>query len=314
MFNINNLPYPEIIRNLYQKYYFNVRREGEEYSSHWKKYSSLCDVRIDSQGDIRATGCGFGDIYYQKPWHRVANALSVVSHIRKMQDTRDIRKLMRESSDLLRKFSAYMSYDVFRQLCALSLIKRYLSFKAEDSLKALIIGDGYGFLSGMVHTLYPRSRITLVDIGSTLLFQALSLQSVFPDCVHGLMPFEKDPEADFVYCKAEEIASANGYVFDLIINISSMQEMTMEMINVYFSFIRKTAQVNNIFYCCNRESKVLPGGEKIEYMKYPWKNDDKIMLDEIPAFYRHYYSHRFPFKHQFEPMRHRVVRMATQSK
>jgi len=309
--NLKDVPAPDIITGLYAKHYSGADRTGKEYSSHWRKYSGLCEVRIGSDGDIRARGCGFGDMYYRKPWHKAASALLIASYLRNMQSEREVRDLMRTASVIVRKMSACMSYDAFRQVCALSTLGKYVPFNREDAFDVLIIGDGYGFLSALVRYVYPRSRITLVDIGPILLFQTLNLQAVFPESSHALIP--DCHKADFVYCEAEGMGSLGARSFDVCINISSMQEMTNEMIRTYFSLIRKTAHEHTIFYCCNRELKVLPGGERIEYSKYPWLDDDTILLDEVPEYYRYYYSHTYPFKRYFEPMRHRVVRMARPS-
>lgn len=310
MKRVDELKYPEIIRELYQEYYIKDRSDGREYSSHWKKFSKLFDVSIDERGYCRCVGHGFGDFGDKKIWHRLTNALTIASYLRGMDNADHIRSLMRYSGAIVKTFSTYLSYEAFRQLCALSVFRKYLSYTEQDMFNVLCIGDGYGFLSAMIRTLYPRSRIMLVDIGSTLLFQSLNLQIAFPDAVHVLIPSDKSAEADFVYCRAEDTDMVSDRMFSLIVNISSMQEMNMESVNSYFSFVRRTAMADNIFYCSNRELKVLPGGERLEYSKYPWLRDDKILLDGCPGFYKYRYYHKPPFKRYFDPMRQRVVQMA----
>ncbi|MDD5069560.1 MAG: putative sugar O-methyltransferase [Candidatus Omnitrophica bacterium] len=307
---IDLLPYPKIIRELYDQYYLKSQQQAKEYSSHWRKYSEASNVNIDPKGRIVAVGCGFGDMYHQKPWHKLASAFTISSYLRKMPDRVDLEKLIKVALDVLPKFSSYMSYDVFRQLCSLALIRKHLPFKSKDAFKVLIIGDGYGFLSAIIRSIYPNACIILVDIGSILLFQALNLQKVFSSNTHDLLSGNNANECDFMYCRAKDISLLREKRFDLSINISSMQEMTNEMIREYFSLIRQTSNDDNFFYCCNRKLKILPCGERIEYKNYPWQEDDQILLEESPLFYKYYYSHRFPFKHYFEPMFHRIVRMA----
>jgi hypothetical protein len=178
----------------------------------------------------------------------------------------------------------------------------------------MVIGDGYGFLSSVIKRLYPFAKIVLVDIGKVLLFQCVNLQVIFPKNLHlGILNgFEISGKFDFLYCPAEDIEKLTGINFQLVVNISSMQEMDMTTIKRYFDYIRFHVTPDNLFYCCNRESKELPGGETINFSDYPWMKEDRHLIDEEPAFYRYYFTGKFPFIRYFDgPIHHRLTNMKT---
>lgn len=89
-----------------------------------------------------------------------------------------------------------------------------------------------------------------------------------------------------------------------------MQEMNLDSIHRYFKFLRLNSSKDNLFYCCNRRLKTLPGGEVIEFSKYPWHINDQHFIDEEPLFYRYFMSPYFPFVHYFEGrMQHRLTNL-----
>ena len=65
------------------------------------------------------------------------------------------------------------------------------------------------------------------------------------------------------------------------------------------------------FYCCNRELKELNDGAIIDFFKYPWKDSDEIIVDELCPWQKKYYSIKPPFFHNYDgPVRHRLVRLS----
>ncbi|GAG14167.1 unnamed protein product, partial [marine sediment metagenome] len=123
-----------------------------------------------------------------------------------------------------------------------------------ERFDVLIIGDGYGFLSSLLKSLYPNSKITLIDIGKVLLFPAVNLQIIHPHCNHTFIDSTNlnTKNFDFLYVPAENIWNLNGVKYKLIITISAMQEMNYETINNYFRFMRLRATEDNLFYCSSR--------------------------------------------------------------
>ena len=72
----------------------------------------------------------------------------------------------------------------------------------------------------------------------------------------------------------------------LFVNIASFQEMSYRSIEDYF----KTIISNNAYlYSCNREVKVLYGGERIEFIRYPWGNGEIMFSEDCPWHKEFYY-------------------------
>jgi len=50
--------------------------------------------------------------------------------------------------------------------------------------------------------------------------------------------------------------------------------------------MRSQKSKSTYFYCCNRVSKTLPDGERLEFDKYGWRESDKIIFDELCPWYK----------------------------
>ena len=149
-------------------------------------------------------------------------------------------------------------------------------------LNVLMIGDGFGVLASMFKSVFPNSTVVMIDIGKTLLFQAYRCQRAHPGADHVLATAEADLQsAEFVYCPAEQLESLGNLRFDLAVNTNSMQEMNDQTIQGYFDFLRGHFHPENLFYCCNRESKTMEGGEVSEFLNYPWRDDDRHLVDGV---------------------------------
>ena len=83
---------------------------------------------------------------------------------------------------------------------------------------------------------------------------------------------------------------------NLFINIASMQEMKKTTIKKYFDIISNN---KSYFYCCNRELKILPDGEKIIFNNYPW-GKGKIIFKEDCCWHQKYYDFFPPFIKKYD--------------
>jgi len=99
---------------------------------------------------------------------------------------------------------------------------------------------------------------------------------------------------------------------DYAVNVVSMQEMDPPVTAEYFNDLRSIAGRRKLlFYCCNREEKTMPDGIVTRFKDYPWLAEDQILTDEICPWHQFYYSKRPPFYHQYNPIRHKLVVMAS---
>jgi len=154
--------------------------------------------------------------------------------------------------------------------------------------RILVIGDGSGILSGLLKAMYPDCSLVLVDIGKSLFYQAHHCQKANPEMNHMLVEKDTDlSQADFLYCPTENLHMLEKLDFDVAVNIASMQEMNTATIVRYFDFLRRRLKTNNLFYCCNRESKTLVGGEVSEFYNYPWSPNDQVIVEGVCPWHRY---------------------------
>jgi hypothetical protein len=292
---LGTVPNPGLLNSLGKRYYAEAPDSERErvVSSHWREHSSNFVVEFDSEANlVSLSGGEFGVCRWNNLNHQAMDRLCILSHFLHLGDKRGIVRAMGAASTVCGRMGFNPTLDVFRQACSLALISRHISReKRSGKLVFLMIGDGFGVLSAMTKIVFPRATVVMVDIGKTLLFQAYHCQIAHPDMTHRLA--EKSDGlngVDFVYCPADQIDGLNGLGFDVAINIASMQEMNPESVDQYFGFLRANLKPDNLFYCCNRESKTLVGGEVSDFNRYPWAAEDKVLLDEGCPWHKYFFG------------------------
>ncbi|TSA04189.1 MAG: putative sugar O-methyltransferase [Nitrospiraceae bacterium] len=270
-------------------------------SSHWRVYSQGAQVEIDEEGHLlNLRGEGFGGYQDERMLKRLADYVCCAIHFLRAEEKQEIVRLTKIAFALIKRIPFghhYLSYDLFRQVVALATINRHFRPRGDEKFNILVIGDGFGFLAALIKSVYPSASVLLADIGRTLFFQCLYLQVLHPQCSHVVMGSDGGnrpglPDVDFLYCQTEHLETIEDCRLHLVINVCSMQEMTTTAIARHFRYIRKHAEAGAMFYCCNRESKVLPGGEKVEFEAYPWLPTDRHLIDGYPLVYRFWFSSR----------------------
>ncbi|MBW8000484.1 MAG: putative sugar O-methyltransferase [Planctomycetes bacterium] len=160
----------------------------------------------------------------------------------------------------------------------------------EKPSNILEIGGGNGNLASIFHY-YSKSRITLVDIPTTIVSAIAFLSYVFPDAKM-LYPQDMSPgkdlnSCDFCFILPDQTISLSDSSFDLAINNGSFQEMTSEQIDEYFKLIYRVLKDNGIFSTLNRVEKVPSKETKpIRFSEYPYTFVHEILLHEIDPFMR----------------------------
>jgi SAM-dependent methyltransferase len=284
------LPRPEIIRSLLQQYYVDGGAiEGA--SSHWRHYAKQFKVEADETGAIRSlAGVGFGNAHWSSWPDRLFSGATVFAHLLTAQERQRVWRAWLGMKTVCRMMGTDPTFDAFRQACSLSLIQRHLP-GTDARRRVLIIGDGHGLLAGLVKHAWRNAEVTLVDLGRTLLFQTVNLQRAYPEAHHVLAGQDLlGGTTDFVYCAADQMAALESVTFDLAVNIASMQKMTPDTVDGYFRFLRRHMAPNHLFYCCNRDRKVLPGGEVSSFADYPWRRGDRHLVDEPCPWHQYFLS------------------------
>lgn len=300
--------------------YYGAGAPSAGMSSHWREYSGRFRVRVDDRGDLIADGVGFGEGRWHSRVHRLCDAVTRTVHLTHLAGRAAIRSNYRTAVAVVSRMALDPTLDVFRQACTVALLQSRLP--ASDRIaRVVIIGDGFGVLGALLATWLPKAQVVFVDLGETLLFQAHHVRRAFPDDAHALIPGPVTmwPTARFVYCPSEYADTLRGIPCDLAINVASMQEMGPSVVDHYFDILRDCLTPAGHFYCCNRERKVMPGGEVSELERYPWDPADQILLDERCPWHQYYFAARgfawvrgvpIPGLHRYDgPHRHRLVRM-----
>lgn len=320
-----------LIRTLLDRYY-GADSPAEErgfISSHWQYHSQTFRLRLDADGAIAELhGEGKGTWLWSRPQRRLLDQACIGSHFLHIPHRLDVLRLLRTAGGVCRSMGLHPTLDVFRQVCTLALLRRYLPASAGlGRLNVMFIGDGYGVLAALVKAVIPNSTAVMVDIGKTLLFQAHYCQRAHPASIHAFVDEVTDlPQADFVYCPAERLAALERFEFDAAVSIASMQEMNEPTVTRYFTFLRQHLRPTNLFYCCNRERKELLGGEVSEFIRYPWRADDIALVDGYCPWHQYFFASRraqrgpkvfgvrMPLIGYYDgPIRHRLARLAVAS-
>ena len=307
-----------VFNRIYQRFYVQGERKIDiAASSHWKEFSRKFSV-TNENGEFRLKGYGFGG---QESGVGINNIFTLIGNIFQLVNLNNNTLLgdLRHAKKIVGSMGLSFSQDAFRQTCSLNLIAKYIGDRQKIK-NILVIGDGPGILSALMHSYFPGARITLVDLGSVLFFQSYQLSKAFPETPQCIADEDAPIENGFIFCPADSLDYVTTVEFDLAINIASMQEFDPKVIANYFSLIRE--RKTKIFYCCNRLEKKLVGGEVTRFMDYPWENADEHLIDEFCPWHQWFMGLsstprvRFlgisvPFMHRYDgPHWHRLTRLA----
>ena len=147
--------------------------ESSGASSHWQILGPQSEIRIEKEAIVALRGAGFGDC--QKVGAgviRVFHFATILSYLAILRDRSSILRWMvyaRKILYSLHDLDMFFSYDVFRQCCIASILEPYVAKWRNPNI--LLIGDGYGILSGLLKIRFPELRLFLADIFPALIFQ-----------------------------------------------------------------------------------------------------------------------------------------------
>jgi len=290
-------------------------------SSHWAECAKHLKVNPVDEDDFEATGYGFGTSANHSLPARLLAWTGNTLHLM-ILGLPGIQAHVRYAKRVVDRMGLIFSQDAFRQVCTVNLLYHYLNTEKAPE-RILIIGDGYGVLSALLHTLYPNSRLFLVDLGSVLFFQACHLQRAFPKAAQAITDEKEGFIGVFNFVPADRLETLPLVNFDLAVNVASMQEMAPVAISRYFSLLRE--RKTRLFYCCNRLEKRLIGGEINRFMDYPWKPDDEHLIDELCPWHQWFFGRGssslvrlfgipIPLVHRYDgPHWHRLTRLKGES-
>lgn len=183
--------------------------------------------------------------------------------------------------------------DALRQLYTLEFLLRHGVVRG----RVVLIGDGFGYLAGLIGLRCRDTSLVLIDLDSQLEVQRETLGRL--ELLGRAMLVRADESPDLSFERV-----------DLAINIASMQEMNATTVATYFRLLRRWR--TQYFYCCNRERKEMPGGEVSAFASYPWQADDEHIVDEPCPWHQWRFGIRPPFRRRYDGVHlHRLTRLAS---
>ena len=309
---------------LYERFYKDGKALLDRSASgHWRECARHFKITDCGRDDLQAVGYGFGSSdsirYSDRLFALAGNGIRMAG-----LKVPGLTKRVRDAKTVVRRMGLWFSQDAFRQVCTLTLIEKQLAPMATPK-RILIIGDGPGILSALLHASYPSAEIFLIDLGSVLFFQAYNHHRGFPDERKAITDEStiRDGFIAFNYCPADRLSTLPNCDFDLAVNVASMQEMDKAVTADYFALMRR--HNTKLFYCCNRLEKHLVGGEISRFMDYPWSPADEHLIDEPCPWHQWYFgigrspnvtflSLPVPLMHRYDGLHwHRFTRLERKS-
>jgi hypothetical protein len=165
-----------------------------------------------------------------------------------------------------------LCFDMVKHAILINKVKSIVDF--QKSKKIVIIGDGFGFLGSLLKFLYPKVRITFVNLQKNLFldycFFVKSFQNLddVPTLIeaHQLTNFQKD-----------EL---------LFFNVASLGEMTPNQVKMYLHTI---SEVGGTLVSLNRNLKKHPDGTIVNLSELLESKQSELLFDENPCkFYAKY--------------------------
>ncbi len=313
--NING--YKHILEDLYDRYYESFSEHSDVTSSYWR---TIRGHKVSKKNnEYLIDGYGFGSYRSRNPVNHLKSIPESVLLFHLLRKYQCPNYLIDAGKTIVAKSGHILSFDSVKQMLSLDTILKTLNngdnLTGQGIRSVCVIGDGYAFFSSLVRFIDPGIRVVLVNLGRTLFFDVLFSKRCFPEIHPILLKTEESKDVQFsnfqlVFIEAERFGLLEKLEIDLFINIASMQEMNPEIIDRYFKYMRSSRKSPCYFYCCNRVRKELPDGTLVELMKYPWKDTDDVLIDELCPWYQRYPVSRPPFWRPFDgPMQHRFVKI-----
>lgn len=195
--------------------------------------------------------------------------------------------------DLKKHFNGIVSFGPYLAGSYYNDIAQAMQSAGKKQVDAVIeIGPGSGKLLSLIKKHHPECKIAIVDLPTSMVFSFSYLKTLFPDSSYSL-PHEAEPVSncqslkDINFYTPEQIEYIPTDCFDIGVNTASFGEMRKEVIDEYFSLLRRVFKQNNIFYCNNRIEKIMSydGMEiPIRFTEYPWLSSDVDYIYNVCKF------------------------------
>ena len=168
---------------------------------------------------------------------------------------------------------------VMRYAYYASQIKKNTNLINNKKNLILDIGGGYGGLARLLKNIYHDSTFIIIELPELCMLSAYFLKRNFINKNIGIFSDFKDKSKitsddlrkyDFVILSQDFMQRFDNEVFDLIINTTSLGEMTDEMQNYYLTNIERCSK--KYFYSVNRAKKRVEKYNSRGFYDFDFKN------------------------------------------
>ena len=224
--------------------------------------------------------------------------------------------------DISKRVNQIYSLDRLRHTLTLWLLQKQIPDFTSKASKTCIIGDGYATLTTLLIATKSASQVFLINLNKSLLVDLFYLKKYlgkveFENSVSLVTTHDDLNEAILSGKKVIAIMASDYHLMqfcpvNLAVNIASMQEMDISVVNNYFKFMHVISNSNPFyFYCCNRVEKILDDGQVLRFEKFPWSKSDKIVVNEACPWHQRTYSIKPPFYRDYDgPVWHRLAQFS----
>ena len=287
----------------------SINKDDKTTSSYWKKYHSNFSFE---NGNLKGLGA-FGS--NKKPFNLIEKLIYYnlnklyLKHSLNKTFTKQVLKSAYEICNLQR---GGLDINIVRQVLTIDKLNFNNVFK--EAKIAVVIGDGFGAMTSLLLKNNLVEKVILVNLTKTLLVDMIYLKRVFKNFDSDSILINDDKDLNLVENFKIIAIQADNYHFlkkikkDLVINISSFQEMDIEVINNYMNYLYFNKNPFS-FYLCNRIEKILPDGSLIKFSEYGLSENDDIIFDELCVWHQDFYRLSPPFIVKFDgPHLHQLRR------
>lgn len=167
--------------------------------------------------------------------------------------------------DTLRNSNSYQIITDYRTVEEITAIAVFT--KEKDHLKVLEVGGGYGRLAeGLLNVYSGQIHYVLADsVPISLMYCFLYLKKQFPSLKVGIYYNDPDANPSDYDCyivptwRMENVFDRFGILFDMCVNIQSMQEMSQWHIDRYMDVFQKYSKIDAFVYLNNNKKYIFRG-------------------------------------------------------
>ncbi len=234
-------------RNVMRSYFIKLARYP-------KMLLSLLEVNIGEMYHRTYVSTSIQASYFQRKIY--ALYLLFLYEYVKDQDELGIFHKLEEPSDgnpiVIEKQGKRISQDIANSYMEYSYVRNSLGNKFSEIKVIAEIGGGYGRLSYLFHLLHESEgiKVILIDLPPALFVAQWYLKKVFPEAkimdyrnFSNFSEIEHDfKESSICFLLPHQLELLPEGALDLLINISSLQEMSREQINNYYKLVDNKAR------------------------------------------------------------------------